>query len=137
LGGPETGVSQEPKRAGANGQVRRGFQPLSKRLLDGEYCWGPNRLAPEPLQLVIGDGDPWRWPPEAMERGREQAEAGYHPWFCQACAGRTCSTCGAPLRSPVGCTALGAEGTYGPHSPILGARIPCNNPDCPSRPENR
>ena len=73
----------------------------------------------------------------AWRGAREQAEAGYHPWFCQACAGRICSTCGAPLRSPVGCTALGTDGSHGPHSPMLGARIPCKNPDCPSRPENR
>jgi hypothetical protein len=87
--------------------------------------------------LVLGDSDPWRWLPDEMERAREQAESGYHPWFCQACGARTCSTCGAPLRSPVGCTAMGADGTYGPYSPMLGARIPCTNPDCPSRPENR
>ena len=64
---------------------------------------------------------------------RQEAEAGYHPWFCQACAGRTCATCRAPLRSPVGCTGMDTEGQSGPHSPMLGARIPCKNPDCPTK----
>ena len=83
--------------------------------------------------LVLGDSDPWRWSQGEAERAHQEAEAGYHPWFCQVCGSRACSTCGAPLRSPVGCTAMDAEGQSGPHSPMLGARIPCINTDCPTK----
>lgn len=74
------------------------------------------------------------WTDEAQARAISAAEAGYRPWYCSKCASRTCSTCGAPLNSPVGCAWVGDNGCIG-QSPLLGVNPGCINADCPSKKE--
>lgn len=66
------------------------------------------------------------WPPDsdALDRSLSQWIAGFRPWTCQVCAGRTCSRCGNPEKHPFGADILGDDGRVR-HVPLLPGSASC------------
>ncbi len=74
-------------------------------------------------------GEPNRWNKSAMERARQDALAGWQPWFCQSCAGRVCSICGTPSVYPMGADVIDEQGRI-THLAIFPFNPGCANPHC-------
>lgn len=66
---------------------------------------------------------------EVRERARQTLAEGRRPWFCQACGGRACGQCGAPLNMPMGSDCLDDEGQV-THFGNFPVRPACTNPQC-------
>ena len=83
------------------------------------------------IEFMVFWGEVGFWSQTSMEKAIEMHHNNLHPWFCSYCGNRTCSICGAPLKSPVGSDYLTIKGEMF-HNPILGVKIPCSNLKCKS-----
>ncbi len=106
---------------------------LSNKYLGGgnpDYPFTSVRLYDNnPNSYVTAWGEPDKFSGNALNRARQSFLNNLHPWFCQKCGVRTCSTCDFPLNQPVGSDVISDNGCIS-HVPILGVNAGCINPEC-------
>ncbi len=113
-------------------------QQLRGVTLSNNYQGGANKDYPHQSVKLYDDleiyvsvwGEKEKWTDKVIQKAREEYKTGYRPWFCQACAERTCSECGAPKNMPMGSDVLDGSGCSS-HVAIFPVDPGCVDKNCP------
>lgn len=112
-------------------------------VLSDKYRGGGNKDYPEQSfklndneeKYVVVWGSNEMWTDEAIQRAKDEFNAGRRPWFCQVCGNRKCSICGSPINYPQGCDVLDDDGSSS-HCGIFPFTPGCSNPACDRNKKN-
>ena len=87
------------------------------------------KLSDDSEWYVVVWGEKDKWTESTIETARAAYLGGNRPWFCQICAERKCSQCGAPITVPMGSDILCDNGCVC-HTSFFPFDPGCINHDC-------